>query len=108
MLLHAEAVHVLNIWGSHYETLGLPSTYHSFDKEVFNYVYSDVNDITTICLNLDYQISYDEVKTACHSLPNGKAGGHDGSSPCYADDLTLFATFPNFLSCMMNTTSKYS
>ena len=43
-------------------------------------VNSDVQEITAICLNEQsdlHKISYDEVKAACQSQPNGKAVGHD-------------------------------
>ena len=71
-----ESSDILDMWAAHYEALGQPSICCDFDQEFYDHVNNNVQEIVVKCLeeqsDLDYPISFEEVKVACQSLPCSK------------------------------------
>ena len=77
-------IDILDIWVSHFENLGKPSTEPHYDEDFKEYIDGKVKHILQKCLNssscIEDIFGFEKVKKVCLNLPCNKAGGIDNTA----------------------------
>ena len=76
-------IDILDMWASHFENLGKPSTEPHYDEDFKEYMDGKVKHILQKCLNssscIENIFGFEKVKKVCLNLPCNKAGGIDNT-----------------------------
>ena len=77
-------IDILDIWASHFETLGKLSAEPHYDEDFKEYIYGKVKHILKKCLNssscVEDIFGFEKVRKVCLNLPWNKAGGIDNTA----------------------------